>query len=246
VPVPFDSPFDANDEVSLAQQCVANCRRKTRCGLYCGTAGFSCLIAGGLFRSAEGILILPCLMLLLTGACFALAGFFYGMDYLFKFRRSGQGLFSVVSDTAFNAAYLLLVVIGFCLPSIHYGGHPMPSYIRDTDAARQIGLMLNVHAHNHHGKYPDDLDLFAKADNPAVFKESRFLFYQKDGKQLRWILTLGLTTDDNPNIILLRSALTDQEGDMTVYTIGHTAAYLKEPEKSIRVIDGKPMLRPGQ
>ena len=244
----FDSPFNATDEISLASACAAHCRRRTRQAFYCIVAGILCLILGGTFRLTELILVPFALMLFFANFCFALIAFCHGTEYLLKFRRLKQGMFSVVSDMVFNTLCLLFMAAAFLIPSIHYGGPPM--LLPAIDDAKKSGLLLSAYANDHNGKYPDNLETFIKTELPktdlASPKGIKLLFYQKDGKQLRWILTPGLTTADHSNIILLQSAeriKADKREYLVVYTVGNSAEAIKNPEENIILINGKPALR---
>ncbi|MDR0533450.1 MAG: hypothetical protein LBH01_05795 [Verrucomicrobiales bacterium] len=242
---PFDTPFDANDELGLASTCVANCRRKTRSVLYCIVSGISCLIIGDWLRPVGPFFIPLALILFFAGACFSLTALFYGVDYLFKFRRIKQGLISIISDMIFNLLWLLFVTAALCLPSIHYGS-PIFPYMKDVADAKQIGLTLLVYANENNGNYPSDLNAFAKTNDPVVPKEIKRLLYQKNGKQLRWTLTPGLTTNDASNTILLQSAEKFKKGSqeyLIVYTVGNSAEAVKNPDENIVILNGKPLLR---
>jgi hypothetical protein len=237
---PFDTPFDANDELGMASTCVANCRQKTRHALYCVIAAISCFIIGGLFRPVEWFFVSLALLLPLPGIYFAINVFFHGVDYFLKFRHIKQGRFSVISDTVFNVLWLLLIAAAFIVPSISVGPQPAP-HMRTVAEIRQAGTMLFYYANEHDGKYPDEFADFIKT---AV--TDKRLFYKRDGKQLRWILTPGLPTNDIPNTIVLQSAerikMNNQEY-LIVYTVGNRAEDIKNPDENIVIISGKPMLR---
>jgi hypothetical protein len=237
---PMATLFDTNDEINLASVCVANCRQKTRCTLYCAIAVISCLIIGGLCKSVEWLFVSLALFLPLPGIYFAIGAFFHGVDYFLKFRHIKQGWFSIIGDTAFNVLWLLLIAAAFAVPSISGGAKPA-LHMRTVADINHAGVMLSAYANEHDGKYPDDLAGFIKTE-----VTDRRLFYKKDGRQLRWILTPGLTTNSPSRTVLLQSVekvKADNSEYLIVYTIGNSAEAIKNPGRNIVIFNGKPMLR---
>lgn len=241
---PVDNPFDVTDEVVLAQECVVNCRRKFRYVLYS-----ILIVVVAASASIEGLSSLIVIVTLIASVVFAVSAILHGVDYWLKFRRTGQGLLSVTCRMIFCVFWLLLIAAAFLIPVIGYG-LSSPPLMKDTAEIREAGIMLFTHANENNGKYPDDLEVFIKTElskaNRKDAKTIKRLFYKKGGKQPRWILTSGLTTNDSSDTIVLQSAEKFEYKDgeyLIVYTCGNSAFAMRNPDQEIIVIDGKPVVR---
>ncbi|MDR1190245.1 MAG: hypothetical protein LBK60_01095 [Verrucomicrobiales bacterium] len=193
--------------------------------------------------------ILIGLAALMVSVWFAGATVIHGMDYLLKYRRSRQGLFSILCRTIFGVLWIILFFSALLIPATGPGLHPHKHMV-DVSNAKQLGFRLFVHANDNNGKYPDDLAAFIKTEftkKELASSEIKRLLYQKDGKQLRWILTPKLTTSDSSNVILLRS--TEKFGNgkhegLVYFTLGMEAGFIKDPDRQIITVSGTPMFRP--
>ncbi|MDR1145646.1 MAG: hypothetical protein LBK71_05865 [Verrucomicrobiales bacterium] len=244
------SMFDADDtayEIVRARECVANCQRRTLHALLCVLGAVSGLALAGVCKAVAWLAIPIFLTLPIVSALFSIAAIFHGADYLLKYRHAKQGALPVIGRMIFNSLLLSLIAIAFLAPSISCG--PQPAlYVNELSNIREAGLTLFAYASDHDGKYPDDLAaVFKTADAERWFPgEARHLFYKKDGRQFRWQLTPGLTTNDAPDTILLQSIekiQTDHHEYLMIYTVGNKAEAIKNPDKDIILINGKPALR---
>jgi hypothetical protein len=247
---PFDTPFDANDDTSLSQKYATDCRRRSLRMLLCIITFFSCailanrIIPTGFINQFLGFLIIG---LLIASICYAVGTIISGTIWLIGY-RSKQTALSAISGWLLGLSWLLLIAYSFFVPAI--GHHNISKQMRQLNVeladAKQIGLTLFVYANENNGNYPSDLNAFANTNDPVVPKEIKRLLYQKNGKQLRWALTPGLTTNDPSNTILLQSTEKFKEGSreaLIVYTVGNSVEVIKNPDQDIIIINGKPTLR---
>jgi type II secretory pathway pseudopilin PulG len=131
-------------------------------------------------------------------------------------------LVSIFFTTAFLA--------GLLVPGIN-GALTAAKQTRNVADAKQIGLMLLEYANEHNGKYPDSFEVFIADTLKDEDGEKReILFYQPGTRELRWKYTPGLTTDNDPETVLLESNDPALKGK-TTYTIGHTAEFIKNRKK---------------
>lgn len=120
---------------------------------------------------------------------------------------------------------ILPMLAGLAIPAIS-GALDAAKQTKEVADIRMVGIALYAYATEHDGKYPDSLETLAQGKD---IDETQL--YKKDSRELRWVLTPGLSTADDENTILLQSADTMGKGKKkgrAVYRVGNTAQWLRE------------------
>ena len=108
----MSSPFDANDEISLARECVKNCRWRSLYVLLCILSFILCRILVDKIPSNTGTAIVISLLavgLLGTSVALSYLAIRHGLTYLLKYRHTKQGIFSAIGGLIFSIIWLFLL-----------------------------------------------------------------------------------------------------------------------------------------